>query len=147
MDERTVVISGSRTVDEDNIDLLEEAVEASPWNIESIDRVLVGDADGVDQVAQDWADKHGLSWEEFEADWAEHGNAAGAIRNRKMLKAAKAESRCSLVAVWDGSSPGTKNAFETAANLGISAYVHPVPGAEFEPFTIEGNASLFSFAE
>lgn len=42
---------------------------------------------GADALACDWAMRNGLSVEEFPADWATHGRAAGPVRNARMVRA------------------------------------------------------------
>lgn len=44
-----------------------------------------GDAKGADRMARDWAKKRGIKVEKYPADWDEHGDAAGPIRNQEML--------------------------------------------------------------
>jgi len=47
--------------------------------------IVVGCANGLDRLVRNWAIKHGITFEEFKADWKTHGKAAGPIRNQKML--------------------------------------------------------------
>ncbi len=111
-----VIIAGSRTV----TDFMQvvEAVVKSGFDVTT---VISGTAKGVDQLGEDYAELFGLDVERFPADWSQHGRAAGPIRNRAMAEAADA-----LVAVWDGSSRGTKNMIETARKLGLAVHVHRV---------------------
>jgi hypothetical protein len=48
-----------------------------------------GDEYGADWLAKQWAIGRQLQCETFYANWAEHGDAAGPIRNRKMRDEAK----------------------------------------------------------
>ena len=41
---------------------------------------------GVDEMANEYAKKTGLSWRRFPADWRKHGKAAGPIRNAEMAE-------------------------------------------------------------
>lgn len=50
------------------------------------DRIIHGGAPGADTFADKWAADHGIERVVCLADWAEHGKAAGPIRNREMLE-------------------------------------------------------------
>lgn len=58
---------------------------------------------GVDWLARQWAEAHGIECMTIEADWRTHGKAAGPIRNRK-----QAEEGDALVAIPEGRSKGTR---------------------------------------
>jgi len=48
---------------------------------------MQGGAKGTDALAKDWAmTKADLKCFEYRADWKRHGNAAGPIRNQRMLE-------------------------------------------------------------
>jgi len=100
---RTLVVSGSRTITDENRvkDLLNR------YRFERFHTLLHGGARGVDQIAADWGHLWGLEIVEVPADWNRHGKAAGPIRNREMADRADA-----LIAIWDGKSRGTKQMIE-----------------------------------
>jgi len=50
-----------------------------------VSRLVHGGAPGADQLCHEWAAQNGVEHVEYRADWAQHGRAAGPIRNRKML--------------------------------------------------------------
>lgn len=54
-----------------------------------ITRLVHGDADGTDTLADTWADERRVDVEVYPADWDRHGPAAGPIRNSLMLKMSK----------------------------------------------------------
>ena len=55
-----------------------------------ITEVVSGTARGADIAGEFWAQKQGLDVTQFPADWEQHGNRAGPIRNDKMAKFAQA---------------------------------------------------------
>lgn len=70
--------------------------------------VLVsGGADGVDKLAEDWGRLNGLEVRTYQADWEEHGDAAGPKRNGQIV----ADSDL-MLAFWDGESTGTLDAIK-----------------------------------
>lgn len=107
------IIAGSRHITDAS--LVDKAVEQSGF---TISLVLSGRAYGVDRLGELWAIQHGIPVKPFPADWAQHGKAAGFIRNVAMAKAADA-----LLAVWDGRSKGTKHMITTARELGLEVFV------------------------
>jgi hypothetical protein len=52
---------------------------------EPITLIIQGGATGADELAQKWADSHGIWCHVFRPDWATHGSAAGPIRNQRMI--------------------------------------------------------------
>ena len=52
-------------------------------------------------------------------DWAKFGKAAGPIRNKTM-----AENGDALIAVWDGTSRGTKSMIDLAQKLGLKVFIY-----------------------
>ncbi len=53
--------------------------------------IIEGGALGADRFARRWAMENGVFYETFEADWKTFGNAAGPIRNQRMLVEGKPE--------------------------------------------------------
>jgi hypothetical protein len=49
------------------------------------DEIITGGANGADEMARRWAARNGVPCRIFEADWNQHGKAAGPIRNQQML--------------------------------------------------------------
>jgi len=103
-----LIIAGSRRFTD--MAILEEALEhASSGGLkgfltEDITEVVWGGAPGADQLGKDWADAHGVKVMPFPADWTKYGHDAGKIRNEKMAKYGDM-----LIAIWDYSSPGTRD--------------------------------------
>lgn len=99
-----VAIVGSREYA--RYDLVAAYVEALPPNA----IVVTGGARGVDSIAMSVARKRGLGVLVFEAVW--RNKYAGFARNERVVEICQR-----LVAFWDGSSPGTRDAFTRARRL------------------------------
>jgi hypothetical protein len=110
------IIAGMR--DYQNYTVVCAAMEACGW---TPTQVVSGCAAGVDSLGERWAKEHGISVQQFPADWKTHGRAAGPIRNRQM-----AEYGDALVALWDGQSKGTGNMIKQARERGLRVYVHSI---------------------
>lgn len=119
-----LIIAGSRGFHE--LRELQAAVRwaRKDWSWPEIDEVVSGGAAGVDRLGELYAEEEGIPVKLFPADWGKHGKAAGPIRNREMAEYADA-----LVAVWDGSSRGTKNMIDEATKRGLKVYVHRITAA------------------
>lgn len=81
--------------------------------------VISGTARGADLLGEEWARAHDVPIERFPADWNKYGKSAGYKRNEQMADAAQA-----LIALWDGSSRGTKHMIDIAMRKGLSVCVH-----------------------
>lgn len=99
-----MMISGSRTIND--YQLLEAAIAESGWQPTEI---IAGGSSGVDKLAEQFADQHGLPITIFRPNWALHKRGAGHRRNEDMVNACDV-----LVAIWDGKSPGTAHAVKYA---------------------------------
>lgn len=121
-EEASVIVAGSRSITD--FDVVHNAIVESPFWPLIGGEIVTGGAPGVDQHAKDFAIDQSVqadfdvSYEEFEADWDEHGKAAGPIRNEEMAEYADA-----LIAVWDGESNGTRSMIEKALDYGLDVYV------------------------
>lgn len=51
-----------------------------------IEVLIEGEAAGADSMARDWAQLMGIPVEPYHAEWTLLGNAAGSIRNSRMLR-------------------------------------------------------------
>lgn len=79
-----------------------------------IDLVISGMARGADTLAVKWAEDMDVQTAKYPADWAKHGNAAGPIRNRKMLDHGKPD----LVVAFPG-GVGTADMIRQAKRAGV----------------------------
>lgn len=100
-----VIIAGSRhlwALDHE-IQSLIDLLPAKPTLI------LSGGARGIDTAGERWARRRGVEVACCEANWGEHGVAAGPIRNQQMVDNADA-----LVLIWDGKSRGSRDVLTRA---------------------------------
>ena len=111
-----VIVAGSR--DFTNFEFLETSLKDY-----SITEVVSGGARGVDTLGEQYANKHKIPIKTFPASWDRYGKAAGHIRNTAM-----AEYADSLIAFWDGRSPGTLNMIKQAKALGLDIHVIDIYG-------------------
>ena len=84
--------------------------------------LIEGGAKGADEIAWDYARLLGIPTATFEANWEQHGKAAGPIRNMAMLQYGKPD----LVLAFHKKlvkSKGTKHCVEQARKLGIKVKV------------------------
>lgn len=85
----------------------------APWD----DIVIVhGCAKGADALAEEYAITHNLKHEKYTADWKKSGNAAGHIRNRRML-----ESGLDLLVALPGGK-GTANMVKICNDAGVRVW-------------------------
>jgi hypothetical protein len=105
-----VIIAGSRSLN-DRPYLIGKAIELSKFV--DITEVVSGNAIGIDRLGEEWAKLNGKKVCRFIADWTSYGKAAGIKRNIQMAKYADA-----LLAIWDGSSKGTKHMIEHMRAIG-----------------------------
>lgn len=74
-------------------------------------RYVHGNAPGVDRILGARLQARGRDVLPVPAEWDRYGKRAGHLRNEAMLERPNA---LALVAIWDGSSPGTKSAIDLA---------------------------------
>jgi len=111
------IIAGSRTITD--LRLLEKVIEESSFNITE---VVCGGARGVDDLGRKWAGNGNIiPVKMFPAKWDEYGKSAGYRRNVEMANYADA-----LIAIWDGSSKGTKHMIDIAKKQGLKIFIHVI---------------------
>jgi hypothetical protein len=108
------IIAGSRSIS--NYQDLLTALNECGWTPTV---VLCGDAPGVDSLGKRWAHEHKIPVEIYTPDWNRLGKAAGIVRNMKMGRKADA-----LIAVWDGTSPGTRHMIEFMSRRERKVYIY-----------------------
>ncbi len=109
-----VLICGSRTINDPA--MISLAIEESGINPTHI---ISGGARGIDRLAGEYAASNGIAFTEYLADWDRYGKRVGFMRNYIMVGEAEA-----VIAVWDGKSPGTKHAIDTARSSGKPVFVY-----------------------
>lgn len=108
-----VVVCGSRNITDKA--WVAEAIAMSGFKITTL---ISGGARGVDQIAEEIARENGWAIEQYLPDWDRHGKKAGILRNADMVNVADA-----VIALWDGTSRGTKSSIDFADRKGIPCYV------------------------
>ncbi len=99
-----LLIAGSRSIT--NFDL-------SPYIGEDVDTILSGGADGVDTIAEKYADEHRLSKIILRPKYKLFGRGAPLKRNEELVQL------CDYVMIiWDGKSKGTRFTKEYAEKSG-----------------------------
>jgi hypothetical protein len=78
--------------------------------------VIVGDNNGADSLAEDYAISHNYNVFKYEADWESSGNKAGFERNEKMFLHVGRRSHKAAVLFWDGQDYMTRNLIYQAYN-------------------------------
>jgi len=85
-----------------------------------ITEIHVGDCRGTDDLVRRYAEEHNIKCNVFYADWSK-GVAAGAIRNRELIKNTNL-----LVAFLSDKSKGTKSAIQIAQKLKIPVKIYEI---------------------
>lgn len=101
--ELVIVIAGTRSVSNAS-DAVSGAFFRSPWGNRHRVKIISGGGGNIDMAAEQFALSMKFPFQEFPADWNQHGKAAGPIRNRQMAEMADVG-----IVVWDGQSRGTLN--------------------------------------
>jgi hypothetical protein len=118
-----VIIAGSRS--------MTDAAQVTMAIAQSgfvIREVISGGARGVDTLGEAWARTHHIPVRRFPADWQRYGKSAGFRRNEAMVHVADA-----LIAIWDGSSPGTGHMIATARRRRLRLFVWQPDAAPNRP--------------
>lgn len=117
-----LIVAGSRHIDD--AEFIESILDGFKKD-GKLDAIISGLARGPDTIGKEWAEKNGIPVIEFPAEWEKYKNAAGPIRNSKMLEVADA-----LLAFWDGKSSGTKDMIKKTEKSGKSFRVIVMPNCE-----------------
>jgi len=107
-----LAVVGSR--DFRNYNLLREKLDT----IKDVYLIISGGAAGADGLAEIYAKEKNIPTLIFKAEWNKYGKAAGMIRNEKIIREAD-----TVVAFWNGKSPGTKNSIDLAKAQGKTLIV------------------------
>ena len=81
-------------------------------------QVVSGGANGVDKLAEQYAEENGFDMHVMPAEWNKHGRRAGFIRNDDMHRYISGFTHRGCVAFWDGKSNGTLHSRELAKKYG-----------------------------
>ena len=89
-----LLIVGSRSITD---------FDLSPYISEDVDMIVSGGADGIDSLAEEYADTHRISKYIMRPRYDLYGRTAPLKRNEQMVDVADA-----VLIVWDGRSKGTQ---------------------------------------
>ena len=80
-----------------------------PYIPHAVDTIISGGAQGVDSLAESYADEHKLSKYVIRPQYKRYGRAAPLKRNQEMVDMADA-----VLVIWDGKSRGSRFTVEYA---------------------------------
>lgn len=92
---------------------LEQILDAAVERLR-LRHLACGDATGAHAHAAAWAERRGVPFKVYPADWQTHGKGAGPLRNRRMLE----QELPSAVIAFPGSR-GTRNMCDIAERAGV----------------------------
>lgn len=98
-----LLIAGSRGIT--NFDL-------SPYITNDVDTIISGGANGVDTLAEGYADKHQISKYIMRPRYEIYGRRAPLLRNREMV-----DMSDEVLIIWDGQSRGTAYTIKYAQSV------------------------------
>lgn len=107
---RVLVCGGRDYADEDKVcQVLDDVNKRTPvWLL------IHGGAKGADMLAARWAWTRDVAQDRYEADWKQHGKAAGPLRNQQMIDKGKPD----LVIAFPGGR-GTADMVRRAKTAGV----------------------------
>lgn len=111
---RILVCGGRKFNDPVIVNATLDAVHAT----KGIDVLIQGGADGADWLARMWAKNNNIRCEQYHAEWAKHGKAAGPIRNQQMID----EGKPDLFVAFPGGK-GTADMVKRLKAAGISGSI------------------------
>ncbi|MBQ8254294.1 MAG: hypothetical protein IJY94_02180 [Clostridia bacterium] len=83
--------------------------DLSPYITPEVDTVISGGANGIDSLAEEYADKHRISKYIIRPRYDLYGRAAPLKRNEEMIDMCDA-----VLVIWDGNSKGTQYSIKYA---------------------------------
>lgn len=116
-----LIVAGSRTIDD--YETVGYAIESADISFGPVDEIVHGGAEGVDLLAERWADVRDVPTTVFEPDYDgfENPRSAPIARNAEMATYGDA-----LVAIWNGGSSGTRDMIDRALDDPMPVHVHLV---------------------
>ena len=88
-----IAIIGSRTID---------YIDVSQYIKKNCDEIISGGAQGIDQLAKEWAENNQIKLTQVLPEYNKYGRAAPIVRNKIIVDCAD-----EVIAFWDGLSKGT----------------------------------------
>ena len=86
--------------------------DLSPYIASDVDTIISGGANGIDSIAEQYADLHRLSKYIVRPRYERYGRAAPLKRNEQMVDMADA-----VLVIWDGRSKGTQYTLKYAEKM------------------------------
>ena len=98
-----LLIAGSRSITD---------FDLTPYIPPEVDTIISGGANGIDTIAEQYADMHKLSKIILRPDYRRYKRGAPLKRNDAMIEMAD-----SVLVIWDGVSKGSKHTIDYAQKL------------------------------
>ena len=114
-------IVGSRSLKSMRLEKLEALLQEHLPNGFEVTEVISGGAVGIDALAEQYADAHGITKTIIRPDYARYGKRAPLVRNDEMLNMADF-----VLLIWDGESHGSsyvESYVQTHAIYGHAVYL------------------------
>ena len=89
--------------------------------------IVSGGAKGIDQIAEDYADRKGIEKLIIKPDYQKFGRGAPLARNKEIV-----ENADLILAFWDGKSRGTMHSVKYAMKCGKEVRLHKITSVEKE---------------
>ena len=99
-----LLIAGSRSITD---------FDLTPYIPDDVTEIISGGADGIDTLAEKYADEHKLSKHILRPEYSKYGKAAPILRNHVMVDLADV-----VLVIWDGKSRGTRSTVNYAKEKG-----------------------------
>lgn len=77
--------------------------DLSPYIGDDVDTILSGGAKGIDTIAEEYADSHGIEKTIIKPQYDRYGKGAPMVRNKELVNLCD-----KALIIWDGVSKGTK---------------------------------------
>lgn len=97
---KSILIAGSRSITD---------FDLSPYVPGDVGLIITGGANGIDRLAENYADQHKISKMVLYPEYNLYGRAAPIIRNEKMVDVADF-----VLVIWDGKSKGSESTIRYA---------------------------------
>lgn len=121
---KRLIVAGSRDISD--YQYVKNCIDEFVNEHGPVREIISGTAKGVDSFGEKYSLDNLIPLIMFPADWDGLGPKAGHIRNQEM-----ADYADSLLLIWDGKSPGSKNMLKTAKREGLFI-VQVINGEKYE---------------
>lgn len=118
-------VVGSRTFTDK--DLIFAWLDRIQRDLGPFDKILTGDAQGADLIAEAWGKRNNLDVKICYADWTHLGSKASYLRNISII-----DGSDFVIAFWDGDSKGTAHAIRVTRMVNKPLLVISKNGTNYE---------------